>query len=164
MSQLDKIYAYITHANKLLVFKHVDFPEAGIQVPGGTVDAGETHKGAVLREVAEETGLDSLVLKKYLGRDEYQDKNTDPSEILVRYFFHLRCPREVPETWQHYEQHPSDGSPAPIVFEFYWLPFVEADGILDPYFTVMLNQLRESMAGDQQRDLNREELREVSDD
>ena len=113
------------------------------------MDAGETPKGAVLREAVEETGLQGLVLKKYLGRDEDQDKNTHPKEILVRYFFHLHCSREVPETWQHYEHHPSDGSPAPILFEFYWLPFAEADGVLDPYFTAMMNQLRESMAGDQ---------------
>ena len=67
MSQIDKVYAYITHANKLLVFKHVDFPEAGIQVPAGTMDAGETPEMAVMREVFEETGLKGLVLKKYLG-------------------------------------------------------------------------------------------------
>jgi hypothetical protein len=97
--------------------------------------------------VVEETGLQGLVLKKYLGRDENQDKNTHPKEILVRYFFHSHCSREVPETWQHYERHPSDGSPAPILFEFYWLPFAEVDGVVDPYFTAMLNQLREAWPG-----------------
>ena len=50
MRKVEKVYAYITSENQLLVFKHVDFPEAGIQVPGGTLDAGETPKAAVLRE------------------------------------------------------------------------------------------------------------------
>jgi hypothetical protein len=41
---MDKVYAYIARADKLLVFKHVVFPEAGIQIPGGNMDAGETPK------------------------------------------------------------------------------------------------------------------------
>lgn len=41
-----KVHAYITREKEgvmqLLVFKHRDIREAGIQVPGGTVDEGET--------------------------------------------------------------------------------------------------------------------------
>ena len=29
------MYAFITRAEQLLVFKQVDFPKAGIQIPGG---------------------------------------------------------------------------------------------------------------------------------
>ena len=32
-----KAFAYITHGNRLLVFRHVHHPEAGVQVPVGTV-------------------------------------------------------------------------------------------------------------------------------
>jgi hypothetical protein len=32
-----KAFAYITHQKRLLVFRHVDVPEAGIQVPAGTM-------------------------------------------------------------------------------------------------------------------------------
>ncbi len=39
-----KVYAYITHGHRLLVFSHRDFPEAGIQVPGGTMEEGEDPK------------------------------------------------------------------------------------------------------------------------
>jgi len=45
-----KVYAYITHANRLLVFLHVDVPDAGVQVPGGTVEEGEAPDEAVMRE------------------------------------------------------------------------------------------------------------------
>ena len=34
---IHKVFAYITHRDRLLVFRHTDFPEAGIQVPAGTV-------------------------------------------------------------------------------------------------------------------------------
>lgn len=55
----DKVLAYITHGNRLLVFRHPHAPEAGIQVPAGTVEEGEDPGTAVLREAAEETGLDA---------------------------------------------------------------------------------------------------------
>jgi 8-oxo-dGTP pyrophosphatase MutT (NUDIX family) len=53
--------AYITREVEsdleLLVFRHVHFPEAGVQVPGGTVDPDEEPEAAVWREVMEESGL-----------------------------------------------------------------------------------------------------------
>ena len=36
-----KVLAYIIQDDRLLVFRHTQFPEAGIQVPGGTVEQGE---------------------------------------------------------------------------------------------------------------------------
>jgi NADH pyrophosphatase NudC (nudix superfamily) len=57
----NKVLAYITrHQNglkQLLVFEHRDFPEAGVQVPPGTVEPGEPVESALFREVYEESGL-----------------------------------------------------------------------------------------------------------
>lgn len=40
-----KVYAYVTRHHpphtQVLVFGHMDFPEAGTQVPGGSVEEGE---------------------------------------------------------------------------------------------------------------------------
>jgi 8-oxo-dGTP pyrophosphatase MutT (NUDIX family) len=56
-----RVAAYVLRATatgpELLVFDHVDFPEAGTQVPAGGLEPGETPVAAALREVAEETGL-----------------------------------------------------------------------------------------------------------
>jgi 8-oxo-dGTP pyrophosphatase MutT (NUDIX family) len=52
-----KALAYITWGNSLLVFRHPHVPAAGIQVPGGTIEEGESPEEAVLREAIEETGL-----------------------------------------------------------------------------------------------------------
>lgn len=41
---LKKVYAYIKRAEQLLVFSHMDFPEAGIQVPGETLEPGELRE------------------------------------------------------------------------------------------------------------------------
>jgi ADP-ribose pyrophosphatase YjhB (NUDIX family) len=56
----NKVFAYIIRADHLLVFKHVDFPEAGIQIPGGTIESDELPEDDVLRESVEETGLERL--------------------------------------------------------------------------------------------------------
>jgi hypothetical protein len=34
---IDKVIAYITHGDRLPVFSHTQYPEAGIQAPAGTV-------------------------------------------------------------------------------------------------------------------------------
>ena len=57
---IQKVAAYITCENQLLVFTHVDYPQAGIQVPAGTVAEQESLDDAVLREAFEETGLPNL--------------------------------------------------------------------------------------------------------
>lgn len=66
-----KVHAYITREKEgvmqLLVFKHRDIHEAGIQVPGGTVDEGETLEAAILREVQEESGLRHLCIERFLA-------------------------------------------------------------------------------------------------
>ena len=46
-------------------FKHRDIHEAGIQVPGGTVNEGETLEAAILREVQEESGLRHLCIERF---------------------------------------------------------------------------------------------------
>jgi 8-oxo-dGTP diphosphatase len=146
MRKVEKVYAYITSEDQLLVFKHVDFPEAGIQVPGSTLDAGETPEDGVLREAGEETWLRGLVFEKCLGRDECIDSSSKLTGTTARYSFHLTCPHEVPETWQHDERHPSHGSPGPLLFEFYWQPLAEAAEVMDNYFCVMLDRLPGAMS------------------
>lgn len=150
MSHTEKVYAYITNADRLLVFRHVEFPEAGIQIPGGTLEAGETPQAAVRRETREETGLKTLVLNKYLGKSEYQVPGTRPPETILCHFFHFTSPPDAPATWQHAELHPSDGSSAPILFEFFWLPLKEVAHTVNPYYTAKLQELFENLGRGEQ--------------
>src|SRR5215471_17967206 len=118
-----KVFAYITHSNRLLVFVHPFAPEAGIQVPAGTVKANEPPEEAVLREAFEETGLSGLVLVGFLGEDKRDMSDFGTDEIHLRRFYHLRCEEDPPETWRHEERDPSDDpKKVPIVFEFFWAP------------------------------------------
>ena len=58
---IEKAYGFVLRERaarlELLVFEHAGQPEAGLQVPGGTVEAGETPLEGVAREVLEESGL-----------------------------------------------------------------------------------------------------------
>ena len=120
-----KVAAYITCLEKLLVFRHVDFPEAGIQIPSGTVDHGEDLESAVLREVHEETGLTGLSIVSFLGTRVYDMRPIDGTHREIhRHYYHLVLPGPIPSArWHHWEESPSDGTTEPILFELYWVSF-----------------------------------------
>lgn len=115
-----KVLAYITYHHQLLVFRQPSSPEAGIQVPAGTIEADERPEQAVLREAFEETGLAGLILNGLLGEQERDMADFGREEIHQRYFYHLRYPGVPPATWQHEERFSADGS-GPHVFEFFWV-------------------------------------------
>lgn len=119
----EKVVAYITDGDRLLVFRHTRYPEAGIQVPAGTVEEGESLDKAVLREAREETGLGNLEIRSYLGVREYDLSAFGQSGVQRRHYFHLALGGKAPVRWRHYEEHPSDGSIEPIEFEFFWVKF-----------------------------------------
>lgn len=112
-----KVLAYITKNKRLLVFRHTQFPEAGIQVPAGSVEPGEALDRAVLREAEEESGLKSLYIIAYLGAEIIKWEGIS----IQRHYFHLGLEGTTPDSWLSYENEPSDGSPGPIEFECYWV-------------------------------------------
>lgn len=72
---VSKVTAFVTRAgargDELLLFRH---PFAGVQLPAGTVDQGETPQEAALREAAEETGLNGFEVRAYLGYRDWQPR------------------------------------------------------------------------------------------
>lgn len=79
---IEKVTAFVTRRTEqgtdLLLFEH---PYAGIHIPAGTVEAGETPRQAVLREAAEETGLARLSVHCYGGSVE--DQLPDGQRIVL---------------------------------------------------------------------------------
>jgi ADP-ribose pyrophosphatase YjhB (NUDIX family) len=141
-----KVLAYITDADRLLVFSHPGHPEAGIQVPGGTVREGEMPEDAVLREASEETGLPGLRLEAHLG--DFDQAAPERDEIWTRHCYHLTCEGTVPERWGHDETDPDDGTPGPIAFEFFWVDLPDGVPELAAGHEVMLPRLLERLRGD----------------
>lgn len=118
-----KVIAYVVKEDQLMVFTQTDFPEAGVQVPAGTVDEGEDTSDAILREVYEESGLKEVHIVEFLGTYQY-DMSPYRNEIQERYVYHLKLSQPTLSKWRHYEIHPST-SGVPIAFDFYW---VKLDG------------------------------------
>lgn len=116
-----KVLIYATSRNRLLVFDQPDFPDVGLQVPGGTVETGEDVADAAGREFCEETGLSLSAPLTPLSVHDYRF----PLKIggiawHRRHYFHLELDAEYPETWLHHELTPFGGGD-PIQFRLFWL-------------------------------------------
>ncbi|MGC4925254.1 NUDIX domain-containing protein [Streptomyces cyaneofuscatus] len=126
-----RVAAYVIRRHPspaLLVFDHVDAPEAGTQVPAGGVGPGEDQVRAVLREVAEETGLTGGRVVRRLGVEDRPHPDTGRPRRTT--FFLVDAPPDAPEAWEH--RVGGDGADAGMRFacRFTALPLAEplADG------------------------------------
>jgi 8-oxo-dGTP pyrophosphatase MutT (NUDIX family) len=92
-----RVVAYVVRDGDLLVFDHRDFPEAGTQVPAGTVEETEDPAVAVVREVLEECGVHARVIRDIGFTDTIAPKRGEPRR---NFFFELTTddPRDE---WEH---------------------------------------------------------------
>ena len=137
---LVKALSYITQGESLLVFRQPDFPDQGIQVPGGSVEPGEALAEAALREAREETGLSALSTQSYLGSAQYELR-VDVGPPHLRHFFHLTHAASSPASWRHPGSRRSDGRL--VTFELYWAPLLTVR--LDWEMDAALAALRSSL-------------------
>ncbi len=113
-----KVLAYVIRTasshRELLVFEHRHQPEAGVQVPAGTVESGEAIEAALLREVEEESGLTpaQLCLVRKLG--DYYEAGLDQQHHV----FELAPTSALPDRWAHTVQ--GGGEDEGLVFDYYW--------------------------------------------
>jgi 8-oxo-dGTP pyrophosphatase MutT (NUDIX family) len=133
-----KVIAYIyrkrNDQTEVLVFSHADFPEAGIQVVGGTLEEGEDHILALVREILEESGLIvSANDFKKVGETQYQRK--DKPELNHRHYFKMHS-NGLPDKWSHIVK--STGLDNGMQFDFFWLSTKEAREILTGNFGELL--------------------------
>lgn len=148
MKTKHKVFGYITRANQLLVFSHTDHPDAGIQIPAGTVENNETIEEAIIREASEETGLKDISIVKFLGKTEYLNENNN--ELYIRHFFHLKCSDEKLnlDKWEHGEKNSIehftdiDRVYGMIRFSFYWVDIANADNVLNSGHGAMLKKIK----------------------
>lgn len=110
-----RVAAYVIRRRavpELLVFDHVGMADAGTQVPAGGVEPGEELSYAVLREVAEETGLPDAIVLREVAVDERPHPETRRPRRTT--FFLLRAPEDTPDAWLHRVR--GDGADAGLTF------------------------------------------------
>ena len=122
MRVIAKVIAYITRQRngitELLVFEHADV-EAGVQVPKGTMEPGDTLEAGVIREVREETGLASCQIISYLGA-MIKPPFDAGSEDEEWHFFAMEANENVRDEWEHRVN--GKGEDNGMKFRYYWLP------------------------------------------
>ena len=122
-----KVLGYITKGEEpnweILVFEQKDNLEAGLQVPGGTIESHELIIDALYREIEEETGItrEELELKGKVNKTNYypEDKNT----IYQRTIFHLEYTGVHRAKWEHCVK--GNGHDAQLTFCHRFIPIRE---------------------------------------
>jgi 8-oxo-dGTP pyrophosphatase MutT (NUDIX family) len=139
--------AYVTDpGGRLLVFDHLDV-DAGTQVPGGGIQADESAEEAVVRELAEESGLDSPLVVRKLGEAwTRKEAGTVPPGLQeqIQHAFHLALPDQPSrDAWEWEER--SGGDVVEHRFALRWIPLEEAEGALWPDQAMWLGAVRQSL-------------------
>ncbi len=117
-----KAYVYLTCGSELLVFEEADNPRPDLQVPGGTLDPGESYLQGAVREFAEETGLSLDIAFESFADQDYliEDVPGILDGLHRRRHFHGTISEKPAGEWEHYEMTPSAGGP-PIRFRLFWV-------------------------------------------
>jgi ADP-ribose pyrophosphatase YjhB (NUDIX family) len=84
------------HDDRLLLIRRGHGPAAGTwSVPGGRVQLGETLHEALVREVAEETGL-AVIVERFLGWVERMDDATASHFVILDFLVTVLEPDQAP--------------------------------------------------------------------
>ncbi|CAM3647975.1 NUDIX hydrolase [Deinococcus frigens] len=107
----EKVLCLVVHDSSLLVFDHADVPDAGVQLPAGGVEPGETSADAAMRELYEESGL-QLTAPRHLVSYRWEAQLPERFTRQVCYAYAFAAPFEIPDAWTHF----ADGH----LFAFRW--------------------------------------------
>ncbi|MFX3625325.1 MAG: NUDIX domain-containing protein [Ectobacillus sp.] len=125
-----KVYAYVTREKEgklqLLVYANYDNPDAGLQVPGGSVEHGETLVSALLRDILEESGLNNVKIEKTIADELIHVK--EKNEYQQRYFCHATLTADVKDEWLHTVTSGEDNG---HVFQFKWIDADQCTALIE---------------------------------
>jgi 8-oxo-dGTP pyrophosphatase MutT (NUDIX family) len=133
---VEKVTAFVTREweseRQLLLFQH---PNAGVQIPAGTVEAGESLEQAVLREAAEETGLTGFSTLRCL--DCAERELPEGQRIIARSTKVYTRPEALGVNWAFLRR----GIPVTLtgrrVGGFVQVTYEEFDRVSDPQYVTM---------------------------
>ena len=97
----NKVLAYVVRTDtsdcRLLVFEHAEYPDAGLQVPAGTVEPGEPLEAALWRELFEESGLQQPQVSLVGKLAEFPQ----PAWDNTRHVYLLQAVPGLPPFWRY---------------------------------------------------------------
>jgi 8-oxo-dGTP pyrophosphatase MutT (NUDIX family) len=114
-----RVVAYVTRLRdgqtELLVFDDPKHANVGVQVPAGRLDPDEELETGLLREIAEETGLEDVrIVRELSGFEEHYPSRYE------NHGFQVVVESDAPEEWEHVVH--GQGDDAGLVFRFRWVP------------------------------------------
>ncbi len=139
-----KVLAYVTRRigndTELLVIDHRDHPDAGTQVPAGTIEPGESPEAAAIRELAEETGLTNATLVDRI--DVYEWEKPETGQWQRRHVYQFNAPVKTSDRWEYVVS--AGRGDKGLKFICYWLPIHVAEARLcgDQGFSIRRAQLK----------------------
>ncbi len=83
-----------------VVFRSLSRPYRGIQIPGGRVERVENIAQTIIREIKEETGLDTRIVCP-LGYMFFENSVDEHSSLQIFYIVRPIYPLDVKKVWQH---------------------------------------------------------------
>ncbi|SFJ56655.1 8-oxo-dGTP pyrophosphatase MutT, NUDIX family [Bosea sp. OK403] len=103
------VYRKVDGIPHLLAFQH---PSGDYQFVKGTIQEGECHSTAALRELREESGLHPTQAARYLGQSQI-----GAPPLQWHFYAFLAC--HAPEQWKHRTEDDCGHT-----FSFFWHPLV----------------------------------------
>lgn len=109
----EKVLCFVVRADQLLVFEHEGMADAGVQVPAGGVEVGESPDQTAIRELFEESGL-RLDAPRFLASYRWEAQLPERFTRQVCHAYAFGAPLNIPDSWTH----PADG----YRFVYRWAP------------------------------------------
>jgi 8-oxo-dGTP pyrophosphatase MutT (NUDIX family) len=122
-----KVIVYVIAQGHLLVNWHCDFPDAGIQVPGGSIEENEEIIEAAFRELHEESGMLLSGKAEVATRTDFEPA-WDSKNIHDRHFVVIRPPDVSLLPFLHVVT--SGTMDKGIRLAYFWVPLAVATEIL----------------------------------
>jgi 8-oxo-dGTP pyrophosphatase MutT (NUDIX family) len=122
------VYIFNPELDEYVTFIQPRHPQAGRQVPAGTIERGETPPQAASRELLEETGRGGGMPLFYFADSLYDMREYKPEIHLRSWFFGVAAVDDFPSgPWSHVERRVGE---AEIVAEFSWTKTSQHDELV----------------------------------